>query len=72
MPGRLSAVWWADYVGASAISDADDDREGPLTIVTLHSVDQSALIGLINALFAAGVPLLSVRRVFTAGQVEAA
>jgi hypothetical protein len=68
VPGRLGAAW-ADYIGASAIRDADDDPEGPLTIVTLRSVDQSALIGLINALFASGVPLLSVQHVLDTNQV---
>lgn len=69
VPGRLGAAW-ADYIGANVISDADDEHEGPLTLVTLRSVDQSALIGLINALFAAGVPLLSVQHVPDANQAD--
>ncbi|BCX05223.1 MAG: hypothetical protein KatS3mg053_3161 [Candidatus Roseilinea sp.] len=60
VPGRLDASW-ADYIGADAIIQADDAPEGPLTILMLRNADQSALIGLINALFASGIPLLSVQ-----------
>ncbi|MCS6847603.1 MAG: hypothetical protein RMN52_07815 [Anaerolineae bacterium] len=60
VPGRLDASW-ADYIGADAIIQASDASEGPLTILTLRNADQSALIGLINALFSSGIPLLSVQ-----------
>jgi hypothetical protein len=69
VPGRLNASW-ADYVDASAIAYADDEEEGPLTVITLRSADQSALIGLINMLFASGVPLVSVRHIGDSSQIS--
>ena len=63
---------WADHAGKSAIVYADDAEAGPLTIVTLCNVDQSALIGLLNALFASGVPLLSVKHIPDTSQTEKA
>lgn len=60
MPGRLDASW-ADYIGADAIIQANDAPDGLLTILVLRNADQSALIGLINALFSSGIPLLSVQ-----------
>ncbi len=60
VPGQLDASW-VDYIGDDAVIQADDASEGPLTILVLRNADQSALIGLINALFSSGVPLLSVQ-----------
>lgn len=67
--GRLSPAWM-DYVDASAIAFVDDAEEGPLTVITLRDVDQSALIGLINALFEWGVPLIGVRHIRDASQAR--
>lgn len=60
--GRL-ADSWKDFIDASSISFVDDAAEGPISTVILRGVDQSALIGLINALFSSGMPLLGVRRI---------
>lgn len=62
VPGRLDASW-ADYIGADAIIQANDAPEDLLTILVLRNADQSALIGLINALFSSGIPLLSVQHI---------
>lgn len=62
VPGRLNPSW-VDYVDASSITYTNDAEEGALTIVTLRNADQSALIGLINTLFAAGVPLVGVTHI---------
>lgn len=60
--GKLDLAW-GDYIDAGAVSYVDDEEGGLQTVIILRDVDQSALIGLINALFGWGVPLLSVRHV---------
>ena len=51
---------WSDYCGGMAIELEGDPKRNPITILMGRVADQSALIGVLNALFDIGYPILSV------------
>ena len=51
---------WAEYYGGIAIENVSDPKHDAMTILTGRLADQSALIGVLNALFDIGYPILSV------------
>jgi len=50
----------AEYYGGMAIENISDPRRDGITILTGQLADQSALIGVLKALFDIGYPLLLV------------
>ena len=52
---------WAEYYGGMAIENVSDPKLDTITILTGLQADQSALNGVLNALFDLGYPLLSVK-----------
>jgi hypothetical protein len=51
---------WAEYYGGIDIENVRDPKRDAITILTCLLADQSALIGVLTALFDIGYPLLSV------------
>jgi hypothetical protein len=51
---------WADYYGGMKIEHEGDPKQYALTILTGRLADQSALIGVLNALHDIGYPIISV------------
>jgi hypothetical protein len=50
---------WSDRLGGMVISRAYTDKKNPVTILVGHLADQSALAGVLKALYDLHVPLLS-------------
>jgi hypothetical protein len=50
----------SDYYGSMTIEHASDPHHRAMTILTGRLADQSALIGVLNALYDRGYPILSV------------
>jgi hypothetical protein len=51
---------WSDYCGGMTIEYTNDPLAGALSILTGRLPDQAALIGILNALYDLGNPLVSV------------
>ena len=51
---------WTDYFRTLSVSTASPIDRRPVTTLTGQVADQAALVGLINALYGLGLPLLSV------------
>ena len=51
---------WSDYCGGMAIEHVGDPKQSAMSILIGKVADQSALIGVLNALFDIGYPILSV------------
>jgi hypothetical protein len=51
---------WSDYCGGMTIEQVSDPKRSAMTILTGRLADQSALIGVLNALHDIGCPILSV------------
>ncbi len=51
---------WSDYCGGMTIEHEGDPKRNPITILMGRVADQSALIGVLNALFDIGYPILVV------------
>ena len=51
---------WSDYCGGMTIEHEGDPKRNPITILMGRVGDQSALLGVLNALFDIGYPILSV------------
>lgn len=51
---------WAEYYGSMAIENSSDPKRIAITILTGCLADQSALMGVLNALFDMGYPILAV------------
>ncbi len=51
---------WSDYCGGMTIEQVSDPKRAAMTILTGRLADQSALIGVLNALHDIGCPILSV------------
>jgi hypothetical protein len=51
---------WTDYFHTFDVSTLSPDDHRPITTLTGQVADQTTLVGLINALYALGLPLLSV------------
>jgi len=51
---------WAEYYGGMVIENVSDPKLDAITILAGLQADQSALNGVLNALFDLGYPLLSV------------
>ena len=51
---------WKDYFRTLSVSTASPNDHRPVTTLTGQVADQAALVGLINALYGLGLPLLSV------------
>jgi hypothetical protein len=62
--GYLDANW-SEYCGNMAIEHANDPKFHAITIVTDRSMDQTALIGVLNALHDLGCPMMSVEYLAT-------
>jgi hypothetical protein len=54
---------WSDYCGGMTIENASDVHHRSRTILTGRLADQSALIGVLNALYDIGCPIISVERI---------
>jgi hypothetical protein len=59
--GRLGASW-ADRLGEMAITVRQVANQQPVTTLTGEVIDQAALMGVLNALYDMGFPLLKVER----------
>ncbi len=57
--GVLDASW-SDRLGGMAISRTSTGSRAPVTILVGHLTDQTALAGVLNALYNLHLPLLSV------------
>jgi hypothetical protein len=53
---------WSDYCGGMTIEQVRDPQHHTMTIMTGRLADQSALVGVLNALHDIGCPILSVER----------
>ena len=51
---------WSEYCGGMTIEHESDPKRAALTILTGRLADQSALIGVLNALHDIGCPILLV------------
>jgi hypothetical protein len=51
---------WSDYCGGMTIEHEGDHKQSAMSILLGKVADQSALIGVLNALFDIGYPILSV------------
>jgi hypothetical protein len=51
---------WSYYCGGMTIEQVSDPKRAALTILTGRLADQSALIGVLNALHDIGCPILSL------------
>ncbi len=51
---------WSDYCGGMTIEQVSDPKRYAMTILTGRLADQSALIGVLNALHDMGCPIISV------------
>jgi len=51
---------WSDYCGGMAIEHEGDPKQHAMSILIGKLADQSALIGVLNALFDIGYTILSV------------
>ena len=51
---------WTDYFHTFEVSTLSPNDHRPVTTLTGQVADQTTLVGLINALYALGLPLLSV------------
>jgi hypothetical protein len=51
---------WSDYCGGMTIEQISDPKRYAMTILTGRLADQSALIGVLNALHDMGCPIISV------------
>ena len=51
---------WSDYYGGMTIEHEGDPKRDAMTILMGKLADQSALIGVLNALHDIGYPILSV------------
>jgi hypothetical protein len=51
---------WSDYCGGMTIEQVSDSKRYAMTILTGRLADQSALIGVLNALHDMGCPIISV------------
>ena len=51
---------WSDYCGGMTIEHEGDPKHSAMTTLTGRLPDQSALIGVLNALHDIGYPILSV------------
>ena len=51
---------WSDYCGGMTIEHEGDPKQYTMSSLTGKVADQSALIGVLNALFDIGYPILSV------------
>lgn len=56
---------WSDYCGGMTIENKCDAHHRTRTTLTGWLADQSALIGVLNALYDIGCPLISVERIDT-------
>ncbi len=56
---------WKDYFRTLSVSTAAPIGRRPVTTLTGQVPDQAALVGLINALYGLGLPLLSVEYLST-------
>jgi hypothetical protein len=57
--GQLDANW-SEFCGGMVIKHANDPKFHAITIMTGRLIDQSALIGVLNALHDLGCPIMSV------------
>lgn len=60
--GHLDANW-SEFCGGMAIEHANDPKFHAITIMAGRLMDQSALIGVLNALHDLGCPIMSVEYV---------
>ena len=51
---------WSDYYGGMTIKNVSDPERFVMTMLTGRLADQSALMGVLNALFDIGCPILVV------------
>ena len=51
---------WSDRLGGMAINRIEDERKLPVTMLVGYLADQTALAGVLNALYDLRMPLLSV------------
>ena len=51
---------WSDYYGGMTIEQQGEEQHHAITVLIGRLIDQSALIGVLNALFDLGYPILSV------------
>ena len=51
---------WSDHLGGITIRNTTTTPETPITILCGEMVDQAALFGVLNSLYALGFPLLAV------------
>ena len=51
---------WSNYCGGMTIEHENDPKRSAMTILTGRLADQSALIGVLNALRDIGCPILAV------------
>ena len=54
---------WSEYCGGMTIEHASDPQFHAITLLTGRLIDQSALIGVLNALHDIGCPIISVEYV---------
>ncbi len=53
---------WSNYYGGMTIEHENDPKRSVMTILMGRLADQSALVGVLNALHDIGCPILSVER----------
>jgi hypothetical protein len=53
---------WSNYCGGMTIEHENDPNHHAVTVMTGRLADQSALVGVLNALHDIGCPILSVER----------
>jgi hypothetical protein len=51
---------WSDYYGGMTIENVSDPERCAMTWLTGRLIDQSALVGVLNALYDIGCPILMV------------
>ena len=54
---------WSEYCGGMTIEHGSDPQFNTVTILTGRLIDQSALMGVLNALHDIGCPIISVEYV---------
>lgn len=65
------AETWLQWLGPDLVIEANaDDSTGVVTTLTVQLCDQAALLGLLNSLYDANVPLLSVERIEPTAETE--
>ena len=51
---------WSDYYGGMTIEHESDPQRRAISILTGYLADQAALMGVLNALYDVGCPIISV------------